>query len=71
MDFVRIYSTSKSDQVALIKSLLDGNGIEYYITNENTRALYGPFDLMDVMVKKDQTQETEELLKDLIFPQSG
>ena len=70
-EFVRVYSTPKLGEVALIKSLLDGQNMPYYVKGENFGTFYGPADglsTMDIMVRKDCAQDAEELLKDFINP---
>ncbi len=70
--FVRVYSTPKQGEIALIKSILDGQEIPYYIKGENFGTLYGPADglsLMDIMIREDYSGDVEELLKDFISPQ--
>lgn len=40
MGFVKLIETQNPGELALVKSLLDGNGIEYYVQNEHLGALY-------------------------------
>ena len=40
MSFVPLIETQNPGELALIKSLLDGNGIEYYVQNEHLGGLY-------------------------------
>jgi hypothetical protein len=71
LKFVLIYSTLKLGEVAIIKSLLNATGIEYFVTNENFSTIYGPADgatMMDIMVVEDKSEEAKELLKDFISP---
>jgi hypothetical protein len=68
---VRIFSTPKQGEIALIKSLLDGENIPYYIKGENFGIIYGPADglsTMDLMVREDRAEDATELLKDFIKP---
>ncbi len=70
-DFLKIYSTPKHSEILLIKSILDGQGIPYYIKGENFGTLYGPADglsSMDIMVKQENFEDAQLLLKELIEP---
>jgi len=70
-DFLKIYSTPRHSEILLIKSILDGQGIPYYIKGENFGTLYGPADglsSMDIMVKQENFEDAQLLLKELIEP---
>jgi hypothetical protein len=66
-DFESVYSTFDRGSVALIKSLLESNGINYYIDNEHAAGLAAGqvSGMMNVMVVKNQVDLAEELLKDI------
>ena len=67
--FVKIYSTPNQGEIAVIKSILDAQGITYYIKGENFGVLYGAangLSSMDVMVADDRRDEAKELLKEFI-----
>ena len=69
--FVKVYSTPKTGEIALIKSILNGEDIPYYIKGEHFGTLYGPADgmsSMDIMVREDYVEDIKELLKDFIKP---
>jgi hypothetical protein len=69
--FIKVYTTAKQGEIALIKSILDGNNIPYYIKGENFSTLYGPADglsLMDIMIRQDHLEDAKELLKEFIRP---
>jgi hypothetical protein len=68
---IRIFSTSNVAEVAVIKSVLDGEKIPYHIKGENFGILYGTADglsSVDVMVREDHVQKAKELLNDFINP---
>jgi len=68
-EFERVYSSPKQGEIGLIKSLLDGENIPYYIKGENFGTLYGPADglsSMEVMIRKDYLETAKELLQDFI-----
>ncbi|MFH0913200.1 MAG: DUF2007 domain-containing protein [Candidatus Omnitrophota bacterium] len=69
--FVKIYSTPNQGEIAIIKSILDSQGIPYYIKGENFGTLYGPangLSSMDVMIRDERLEEAGELLKEFIKP---
>ena len=69
--FIKVYSTPKQGEIAIIKSILDSQGISYYIKGENFGILYGAangLSSMDVMVRDDHSEEARELLKEFIKP---
>jgi len=57
-DFEEILSYLKPTDIVMIRSLLDGKGINYFIMSEHHG---GP----RLMVKRDQVQLVKEILKDL------
>ena len=69
--FIKIFTTPKMGEIAIIKSILDGEKIPYNIKGENFSTLYGPADgltSVDVMVREDYAEDVKELLKDFINP---
>jgi len=69
--FVEIYSTPNQGEIAIIKSILDSQGISYYIKGENFGILYGPangLSSMGVMVRDERLEEAKGLLKEFIKP---
>lgn len=71
--FIKVYSTSNQAEIAIIRSILDGQKIPYYIKGENFGTLYGPADglsSMDIMIREGYSKDTEELLKDFINPKN-
>ena len=70
-EFIKIFTSPKMGEVAIIKSILDGEKIPYNIKGENFGTLYGPADgltSVDIMVREDYAEDTKELLKDFINP---
>lgn len=70
-EFVNIYTTPMMGEITIIRSLLDGENIPFYIKGENFGTLYGPADglsSVDVMVRQDFAEDARELLKDFITP---
>lgn len=69
--FIKVFSTPKLSEIAVIKSILEAQNIPYYIKGENFGTLYGPADglsSMDILVREDFFSEANELLKDFITP---
>ena len=62
--FVSLFSTYNLADIAVIKSILDDNGIEYFIQGENTAYIRGYMDPSILKVRKDQADIVKELLKD-------
>jgi hypothetical protein len=70
-NFVCVYTTPKSAEIAVIKSLFNQTDIRYFVSNENLNILYGTadgFTAMAVMVEESMAEEARELLKDFISP---
>ncbi len=64
-NFVKILETSALTDVAMLKSLLDGQGIRYYFQGDTMGVLY-PFVISTtLMVAEDDVEQTLELLKDV------
>lgn len=69
--FVEIFSTPQQGEIAIIKSILDSQGIPYYIKGENFSTLYGAangLSSMDIMIREDYSEDAIELLKEFISP---
>jgi hypothetical protein len=65
IDYKEVLATFNPGDIAIIKSILDGEGITYFFQGENfnyCRPLVIPARLM---VKKDEVEKAKEVLKDL------
>ncbi len=63
MKFVRVIEPVNQGELAVIKSLLDGNGINYYVQNEHLSGLYNiPVLPCVVMVDEWDVKKAETLL---------
>lgn len=66
MGLVKLVEPYDEGQLALIKSLLDGNGIVYFVQNEHFGSLYPgvalPFNTRVVMVDESDVERAETLL---------
>lgn len=55
MEFVKLFEPQNAGELALVRSLLDANKIEYYVQNEHFGGLYNlPVLPYAVMVRKTQ-----------------
>jgi hypothetical protein len=61
--FITILRTFSQVDVAVIKSLLDGN-VEYYFKDENFMSVRPLLEPSVLMVREDYVEEVRELLKD-------
>lgn len=70
MALVKLAEPSDVGELALIKSLLDGNGIAYVVQNEHVSSLYPgvPFLTCSVMVEETEAQRAGTLLSKLAAP---
>jgi zinc-ribbon domain len=65
LEFEQVLTTFNAGDIAIIKSLLDGQSIDYYFQGEffsYTRPLVEPARLL---VRKDQVNDVKDILKDL------
>ena len=62
--FVKILETDSLTDIAMIKSVLDGSGIRYYIQGENVRYLR-PVDSAVLMVQDEDVKKAVPLIKPL------
>lgn len=65
--FADIFVTFDATEIALVKSILDGAGIDYYIKSEHF-TFSRPFeDPARLYIREDQLDEALDILKDLDF----
>ena len=69
MGMVKLIEPQDEGELALIKSLLEGNGIPYFVQNEHFGSLYPglalPFNARVVMVEESDIVRAETLLGEL------
>jgi hypothetical protein len=65
IDFVSVVRTFNPQDIAIIESILEESGIEYYIQGKNGIMTYPLVDPASIMVVKGQAEQARELLKDL------
>ena len=65
IEYVKVLETHNAGDRVFLKSILDAEGITYFIQGENV----APYVLnalpMRLMVKKEQAEKTREILKDI------
>jgi len=72
---VKLVELHDEGQIALLKSLLDGNGIAYFVQNEHFGSLYpgsaSPLNVRVVMVPELELRRAEILLGQLTMSDEG
>ncbi len=63
--FLAVFDSFYPGEIAFVKSLLNSEGIYYYIDNENAALIANANPRMTVMVPEDQSSTAIELLKDV------
>ena len=65
IEYELILETHNEGDRALLKSILDAEGIKYYFQGEHVAPYYYHALPMRLMVMKDQAKEAREILKDI------
>ncbi|MEN8263293.1 MAG: DUF2007 domain-containing protein [Nitrospirota bacterium] len=65
IEYIEILRTSNPSDIALIKSILDSEGIIYYFQGEHANNILPPILPARLKVNKTQEKEAVEILKDL------
>ncbi len=66
-EFVEVFSTYRQDDIAFIKSILDGEGITYFFEGESSIMLIASGAYARLLVKTDEADRAKEILRDLEF----
>lgn len=67
VSMVEVFSTYNPGDIAVIKSILDGEGIHYYFQGENTNLMVGGGAYARLLVEADQVDRVKDILKELEF----
>jgi hypothetical protein len=69
MTFTKIYECHDEGEISIIKSLLEGNGITFFVENEHFGSLYPggtiPFNGRNILVPEDDVDRVQILLSRL------
>jgi len=65
VDYVEVVATFNPVDIAMIRSLLEGGDIDFYLHGENFNYVEPMVQPARLMVRKDQVDEVKEILKDL------
>lgn len=69
--YIEIFISSNAGEVALIKSLFDAEGIDYYFQGERFHSVIPLADPVRLMVREDQTEDAKKLLDELEESSAG
>ena len=65
IEFVEIASTYNQGDIAVIRSILEGSGIKYFLQDEFFNIARPFLEPVKVMVEKSCAEDAKELLKDI------
>jgi len=65
--FVEVFTTYRQDDIAFIKSVLDGEGITYFFEGESSIMLIAAGAYARLLVKAEEALRAKEILQDLGF----
>ena len=65
IEYKQVLSTYNLGDIAIIKSILDGENIDYYFQGENFHSIRPRVEPAILMAKASQLQEVIELIKDV------
>ncbi|MCK5328648.1 MAG: DUF2007 domain-containing protein [Candidatus Latescibacteria bacterium] len=71
VDFEQVLCTFNPADIAIIRSLLDGEGVDYFFHGEHFSRIRPLVEPARLMVAKDQVQKAKEILKDLELTYMG
>jgi hypothetical protein len=64
-EYEEVLQTYSPSDIAFLKSLLDSAGIVYFFKGELSLSVQPMADRVRLMIRKDQVEEVEEILRDL------
>jgi hypothetical protein len=67
IEMVEVFSTYNSGDIAVIKSVLDGEGIHYYFSGESTLMMVAAGAYARLLVQADQAGRVRDILQEMEF----
>lgn len=67
VEMVEVFSTYNPGDIAVIKSILDGEDIHYYFQGENTNIMVGGGAYARLLVQADQAGRVRDILQEMDF----
>ena len=67
VEMVEIFSTYNPGDIAVIKSVLDGEAIHYFFQGENTNLMVGGGAYARLLVQADQVERVRDILQEMEF----
>ena len=67
IEMVEVFSTYNSGDIAVIKSVLDAEGIHYYFSGESTLMMIAAGAYARLLVKQDQADRARNILQEMEF----
>ncbi len=64
---LEVFSTYSPGDIAVIKSVLDGEGIDYYFQGENVNVMIAAGSYARLLVEEDQAERVRDILKEMGF----
>ena len=64
MEMIEIFSTYNQGDIAFIKSVLDGEDINYFFSGENSLMMVAAGAYARLLVPADQAERAKEILQD-------
>lgn len=62
-----VFSTYNPGDIAVIKSVLDGEGVDYFFQGENVNLLIAAGSYARLLVEEDQAERVRDILKEMGF----
>jgi len=67
VEMVEVFSTYNPGDIAVIKSVLDGEAIHYFFQGENTNLMIGGGAYARLLVQADQVESVRDILQEMEF----
>jgi hypothetical protein len=64
---IEVFSTYNPGDIAVVKSILDGEGVDYYFQGENVNLLIAAGSYARLLVEEDQAERVRDILKEMGF----